>query len=559
MEDDKHSTHNYDEEHSLLLELSEKDPLFDKKKKLLQVVGISPDECVCLKGSDTPATLNSVLDLLLQKARVIYFTEVDLYFAASDVIQSVKFQNPRNELEALQSIMFLIDNSILNSKHLRVDILQDLRNMTLEKINALGNTIKDDTKIVGNFRCERESRLVHWGEGEGVKTKLEIAYVEGAGRGAIAKENLKVGDIALVIPVTVIISEELVHKSDMFPVLEKIEGITSETMLLLWSMKEKHNHESKFKFYFDTLPEVFNTGLSFGVDALLELDGTLLLEEIVQAKEHLRTQYDELFPALYHARPDIFPPDLYTWENFLWACELWYSNSMKVMFPNGRFQTCLVPIAGFLNHSINPHIMQYGKVDSATNCLKFPLSRPCNAGEQCFLSYGKLSSSHLITFYGFSTQADNPYDVIPIDLDLPNIDDYENGNLMSDWTNHMVRGTWLSENHEIFHYGLPSPLLEHFRRAQGSAMQPKNLAIELEILSVLCSTFEDMMQGICDTDDDDSWDVKLASTFKKSQRRIFSSIVTSCKAGSKLYASLMFANASSRRRSSILANHVSEF
>lgn len=35
-----------------------------------------------------------------------------------------------------------------------------------------------------------------------------------------------------------------------------------ETMLLLWSMKEKHNPDSKFKLYFDTLPEVFNTGLS---------------------------------------------------------------------------------------------------------------------------------------------------------------------------------------------------------------------------------------------------------------------------------------------------------
>lgn len=54
-----------------------------------------------------------------------------------------------------------------------------------------------------------------------------------------------------------------------FPVLEKIEGITSETMLLLWSMKEKHNHESKFKFYFDTLPEVFNTGRLSVVDFLL--------------------------------------------------------------------------------------------------------------------------------------------------------------------------------------------------------------------------------------------------------------------------------------------------
>lgn len=539
----QHVTYNPDDGHSLLLKLSENDPLFDKKKKLLQAVGISPDECLHLKASYTAATLNSVLDLLLQKARIIHFNEVDLYFAASDVVQLVKFQNPRNELEALHSVMLLIDNSISTSKHLRVDVLQELHNMTLDKINALGNEIREDTIIVENVSCDRETCLLQWGEGEGVKTKLDIAYVEGAGRGAIARENLKAGDIALEIPVTVIISEDVMHKSEMFPILEKFEGITSETMLLLWSMKEKHDRDSKFRFYFDALPEVFNTGLSFGVDALLELEGTLLLEEIVQSKEHLRSQYDELFPALYHDQPDIFPPDLYTWEHFLWACELWYSNSMKVLFPDGSFQTCLVPIASFLNHSINPHVMQYGKVDSTTNSLKFPLSRPCNAGEQCFLSYGNLSSSHLITFYGFSTQADNPYDVIPIDLDLPDVVDSENGSLLSDWTTHMVRGTWLSQNHEIFHYGLPSPLLDHFRRAQGSTMQPttmaqENLAIELEILLVLCSTFEDMTQAICDTDDDDretgSWDVKVASKFKKSQRKIFSSIVASCKAGCKL-------------------------
>lgn len=542
-EQQQHVAYNHDDGHSLLVKLSENDPLFHKKKKLLQVVGLSPDECIHLKVSYTAAKLNSVLDQLLQKARIIYFNEVDLYFDASDVGQLVKFYNPRNELEALHSVMLLIDNSILSSKHSRVDVLQHLRGMTLDKINALGNKIREDTIIVENVNCDRETCLLQWGECEGVKTKLEIAYVEGAGRGAIARENLKAGDIALEIPVTVIISEEVVHKSDMFPILEKFEGMTSETMLLLWSMKEKHNRDSKFKFYFDALPEAFNTGLSFGVDALLELDGTLLLEEIVQAKEHLRSQYDQLFPALYHDQPDIFPPDLYTWEHFLWACELWYSNSMKVLFPDGRFQTCLVPVAGFLNHSINPHIMQYGKLDSTTNSLKFPLSRPCNSGEQCFLSYGKLSSSHLITFYGFSTEADNPYDVIPIDLDLHDVDESENGSLMSDWTTHMVRGTWLSKNHEIFHYGLPSPLLDNFRRAQGSAMQPntitqENLEIELKILLVLCSTFEDMIQAICDTDDDDrengSWDVKLASKFKKSQRKIFSSIVTSCKAGCKL-------------------------
>jgi histone-lysine N-methyltransferase SETD3 len=45
-----------------------------------------------------------------------------------------------------------------------------------------------------------------------------------------------------------------------FQILEKIDGISYETMLLLWSMKEKYNSNSRFKIYFNTLPEKFNTG-----------------------------------------------------------------------------------------------------------------------------------------------------------------------------------------------------------------------------------------------------------------------------------------------------------
>lgn len=45
-----------------------------------------------------------------------------------------------------------------------------------------------------------------------------------------------------------------------YPILEKIDGITSETMLLLWTMREKHNPDSKFKPYFDSLQKNFCTG-----------------------------------------------------------------------------------------------------------------------------------------------------------------------------------------------------------------------------------------------------------------------------------------------------------
>lgn len=63
-----------------------------------------------------------------------------------------------------------------------------------------------------------------------------------------------------------------------------------------------------------------------------------------------------------------------------------------------------------------PHILHYGRVDSTANSLKFCVSRPCRQGEQCYLSYGCFSSSHLINFYGFLPKGDNPYDIIPLGM-----------------------------------------------------------------------------------------------------------------------------------------------
>ncbi|XAR72384.1 [Fructose-bisphosphate aldolase]-lysine N-methyltransferase [Bertholletia excelsa] len=480
------------------------------------------------------------MQILVQRARIIALDEVEFYFDGTDM-DSMEFCNPRIELEALHSILSLVDKILSTGNYTTMGPLRDLRDATVNMIQELGNMIGLETTVVTSYSCDKEGHLLEWGKNNGIQTKLAVAYVEGAGRGAIATEDLNVGDIALDIPISVIISEELVQESDMCPILEKVNGMSSETMLLLWSMRERHNRHSKFKLYFDSLPEVFNTGLSFGINAIMALDGTLLLEEIVQAKEHLRAQYDELFPALCLEHPHIFPADLYTWEQFLWACELWYSNSTKIMFADGKLCTCLVPVAGFLNHSLFPHIMHYGKVDAASNSLKFPLRRPCKAGEQCYLSYGKFSSSHLVTFYGFLPRGDNPYDIIPLDIDTPETGHCENGDPISDWSNHMVRGTWLSKNHGIFHYGLPTPLLDHFRRAlcptfQTNIHSQENLEIELQVLDDLHSTFENMLETFGETnmDESESWDMKLAMEFKALQRRIISSIVTSCNSGRKL-------------------------
>ncbi|KAI3803128.1 hypothetical protein L1987_31277 [Smallanthus sonchifolius] len=535
------ATYQVDDEFELVMELSAKDNLFEKKRKLLELKGFDLEGKVIIKSNCSGKFLNSVLEEMIQRARIIHSDEVDLYFGWNDAVHPVEFCSQRNELESLYSIFSLVDKS--KDQQIQPKVFQDLRNATLDLIHNIGNSIKEDVKTLATRNLDKEKCLLQWGESNGVKSRLAIAYFEGAGRGAIASEDLEVGDTALQIPVSVIISEDLVHKTSMFPVLEKVEGMSSETMLLLWSMKEKHDIKSKFKIYFDSLPETFNTGLSFGIDAIMALEGTLLLEEIVQAKEHLRSQYDDLIPSLCKNYPHIFPSELYTWDEFLWACELWYSNSMKIMFSDGKLKTCLVPIAGFLNHSISPHIMHYGRVDSTTNSLKFPLVRPCKAGEQCYLTYGNLSSSHLITFYGFLPKGDNRYNVIPLDFDLSEVDNTEDTSHTSNWSTHMVRATWLSNNHGIFHYRLPPPLLEHLREARGLFPQSnvtaqENLEIELEILEDLQSTFDAMMQNLDEMEplvrENCDWDVKLALDYKALQRRIISSIVNSCYAGRRL-------------------------
>ncbi|KAK3018272.1 hypothetical protein RJ639_003100 [Escallonia herrerae] len=210
---------------SLFLELPENDPLFNKKKVLLEAAGFDINKH--------------------------FYFEISLYFAVGDVLHAAEYCSFRNELEALHSVLSLIDNRIMSCENM-LAVLQVLRKSTLDMIYELGSKIRCGTTIFENINADRENRLLQWGQSNDV---------QGAGRGAIAREDLKVGDVALDIPVSVIISEDVVYESDMFTILENINGISSDTMLLFWSTKEKHNGDSRFRVYLDTLPEAFNTGV----------------------------------------------------------------------------------------------------------------------------------------------------------------------------------------------------------------------------------------------------------------------------------------------------------
>lgn len=527
----------------MLPEPNKDDPLFDKKKEILSERSI--DLVFHLQGTNLPylkMTESTLLEDMVRAARILQLDETEYYFIEDDDFGPF---SPRNELEALNFIHSITCDLLHFASSEDAELLQTLQDEVVDKIVCFANEHTENTEGV---RCtgQAETKLFCWAIKQGVKSKLNIAEFEGLGRGAVATMNLNVGDVAVEIPQSLIMCEDTALRSDMRLVLEKIDGLASETITLLWSMRERHNEHSEFMPYFAALPKSFNTGLSFSIDALTTLEGTLLLEEIIQAKEHLRAQYESLCSTLFASNPEIFAPEFYTWDQFLWACELWYSNSMKVSFPDGKLKTCLVPVAGLLNHSLYPHVMHYSTIDTKTESLKLYVSCPCKSGQQCYLSYGPLPSSNLITFYGFLLKGDNPYDNIPIELDLPQQLDSNNQSLDKGFqVSHMVRGTWLSKS-RLNKYGLPSRLLDSLRTAfleeddlqllrrspRLSIISKENEAAVLEaILSILKPMLDSMGATNEFRSEDCSWDVKLAMQFRDGQWRLITSICESCSSG----------------------------
>jgi len=100
---------------------------------------------------------------------------VELYFAEDDVCTSMEFYSPRNELEALNSIVLLIDTSLSSCSHLHTNILQELRQTILDLISDFGDKNSVKGVVEKDHSCDQEERLIEWGESNGVKTQLKIA------------------------------------------------------------------------------------------------------------------------------------------------------------------------------------------------------------------------------------------------------------------------------------------------------------------------------------------------------------------------------------------------
>lgn len=87
----------------------------------------------------------------------------------------MEFYSPRNELEALNSVVLLIGISLSSCTHLHTKILQGLQQTIRDLISDFGDKNRVKEVVDKYHNCDQEECLIEWGKSHGIRTQLKIA------------------------------------------------------------------------------------------------------------------------------------------------------------------------------------------------------------------------------------------------------------------------------------------------------------------------------------------------------------------------------------------------
>lgn len=100
--------------------------------------------------------------------------QIELYFGG-DIINLEHCISPRNELEALHSILEAINKSMSSENCTLKNIKQKWQDEIVDRIEEVGNKFREESRIVEDSSIHKEKGLLDWGIKNGMKTKLDIA------------------------------------------------------------------------------------------------------------------------------------------------------------------------------------------------------------------------------------------------------------------------------------------------------------------------------------------------------------------------------------------------
>jgi hypothetical protein len=230
-----------------------------------------------------------------------------------------------------------------------------------------------------------------------VYSKANIGVFEGQGFGAVAKEDINVGDPLLIIPSALLVRNSVI-KAEVFKGFEDFSAEIPFEPIMIWLLIEKQNEKSPWKPYIDVLPASFPEQLSeWTEEELAQLQGTGLAEATASLKKVLAANFESVNEKL--VKPYI-PTLSLTLERYTWAYYVCISRSWTLEI-NGEKDTTLIPLADMFNHQPGVSV---GDLNADGTYFSFNASRAFATGEQLYVNYGRKSNYELMFNYGFAVE-----------------------------------------------------------------------------------------------------------------------------------------------------------
>ncbi|CRK10355.1 hypothetical protein BN1723_017191, partial [Verticillium longisporum] len=288
-------------------------------------------------------------------------------------------------------------------------------------------------------------RYLQWFKAAGGEFRDDLLQIvdlrpQAAGRGIIATRDIPEETTLFTIPRQAIINvltSELPQKlpqvfdGSIDEMDDNAEPLDSWGQLILVMLYEVlQGDASRWKPYFDILPQQFDTPIFWSDGELLELQGTSLTAEKIGKVESDAMFRSKILPIV-QANPAIFYPEgavQPTEDELLHLAHRMGSTIMAYAFDlendneneneedgwvedrEGRTMLGMVPMADTLNANaeFNAHI-NHGESLEAT-----AIRADIKAGDQILNYYGPLPTSELLRRYGYVTPEHSRYDVVEV-------------------------------------------------------------------------------------------------------------------------------------------------
>ncbi|CAO3652471.1 unnamed protein product [Cunninghamella echinulata] len=246
-------------------------------------------------------------------------------------------------------------------------------------------------------------------------TKLVLATFKNTGRGMMAIEDIKAGDIIVQVPKSFLISNDLLYKVYGAHPLSTHQILALHLVLLLI----KDTKENRWwKPYLDLLPTHFNTLPVTFPPILSKHLPSSLAEEVSLQRQKIKQDYQACIKFM-KARPSLLPLLSHvSFKRYEWA---WLCVNTRCIHVSTSDKTAkggniaMAPLLDFLNHTTEARIES--KFNQKTQSFEIRTLTPYQKGEQVFINYGPHDNQAIFKEYGF-VLSDNSYNFVSLDKEV---------------------------------------------------------------------------------------------------------------------------------------------